>query len=114
MLAKMITTRTIQNKLGSISRQNSVSKAVLNSYKTFAKQNPQWEASLFDEYFINTKVVPMVEAAINNGEFVRAKDIANQWANQFFLRSSSRREAVIELQPVVNTFLQEINQELMN
>ena len=114
MIAKMISTELIQNKLGSISRQNSVSKAVLNSYKTFAEQNPQWEASLFDEYFINTRIVPMVEAAINNGEFVSVKEITNQWANQFSLRPSSRREAVVELQPVVNTFLQKVNQELMN
>lgn len=56
--------------------------AVRTAYATFAEWHPQWAQSLFDEHFVMTRLLPLLESAIHEGVTVTPYQIALLWSQQ--------------------------------
>jgi hypothetical protein len=56
--------------------------AVRSGYATFAEWHPQWAQSLFDEDFVMTSLLPLLESAIHEGVTVTPYQIALLWSQQ--------------------------------
>ena len=98
-------TKSVRNNYFS---RRDVRNAVLNQYHAIALEHPQWTFSLFDEYFVNTKIIPAVLEALRLGDPVNPNELANQWADQIHLRPSSRREMVGSLTQIIDQMLSEV------
>jgi enterochelin esterase-like enzyme len=92
----------VRPQLNNLTSKRRIRKSVLTSYRNVTRQYPQWQAALFDEHFVDTHMVPMVETAVRNGERVYASQLADEWSQQLRLNERSRQELVAELVPLVD------------
>lgn len=88
--------------------RRQIRNAVLKQYHIIALEHPQWTFSLFDEYFVNTKVIPAVLKAYRKGELLNPSQLANQWADQMHFHPSSRRVVVGSLAQIIKQMLSEV------
>ena len=84
---------------------NPTISQLIGNYRNIIKDYPQWEVSLFDEYFFTAKVAPMIKHSQKNNLPVNAKEITLAWADQVNLNEDSRNELMSELKPIVEKIL---------
>jgi hypothetical protein len=101
MNTNLIQIDKVKPNLSHRTTKRSIRKSVLNRYRTVARQHPQWVAALFDEHFVITRMIPMLEKAAGRGEILSAAEVANEWSSQLNLKESSQRELEVELTPLV-------------
>jgi hypothetical protein len=63
--------------------------ALGRAYQGFARQHPEWAASLFDEHFIARRVEPLLFGGLSHSSRQAPADLARAWADQF---GPSRRD----------------------
>lgn len=99
--------KTIQSTLSLpvLSKRVSSTKTLRDRYQKALEDSPHWKASLFDDYFFEAKIVPMIKDAAKIGRQVDVKAITSAWANQINLNSRSRAEVTSALEPVINKIL---------
>jgi hypothetical protein len=56
--------------------------AVRQAYATFAEWHPKWATSLFDERFVMTRLLPVLESAIRDGVTVTPYQISLLWSQE--------------------------------
>jgi hypothetical protein len=81
----------------------------LKNFRDVIQDYPHFEASLFDEQFFSSKVIPMVEAARKNGRRLQPQQVTAAWADQLHLNAVSRRERVKELTPIAKLIIADLN-----
>ena len=86
-------------------QRRTLRRAAYNAYRTFARQYPERVASLFDEHFVLTHVVPMLQDAADAGETVTAAQIAEMWAHQVSILPTLRQQHMARMMPVATHFL---------
>jgi hypothetical protein len=79
--------------------------AVRKAYRTFARQHPQWVAALFDEHFVLTHVLPLLQQAASRGDTVTPDQIADLWARQISMLPSLRQQHTTRIVPATSHFL---------
>jgi hypothetical protein len=85
--------------------RRTLRRATYNAYHTFARQYPQWVASLFDEHFVLTHVVPLLQDAAKAGDTVTAAQIAGMWARQVSALPTLRQQRIARMMPAATHFL---------
>lgn len=66
--------------------------AALAAYEEFARRRPDWAAALFDEHFVRSRALPLLEQAIAGNGQVAPGALAVAWARQFSSPSALHRE----------------------
>lgn len=89
-------------------RIQSRTKAV-ESYRKVIQDYPQFEAALLDEHFFAATLIPMVEAARENGTKVGSQQVIAAWADQLHLNEVSRSELMKELAPIAEQIVANLN-----
>ncbi len=84
---------------------NHAASQAIDNYRNIISDYPQWEASLFDEYFFTAKVVPMIKISQRNNLPLNAGEVSQAWANQVNLNNDSREELISGLTPLVEKIL---------
>jgi hypothetical protein len=98
---RMLVSRRAQNR--------SVQTAVRAAYLQFARQHPEWVASLFDQSFLDKEAAVLFA----NNTLPSATRLAIAWCNQFGTSLSAKKAADIERAlPPAKTFLTLVNQEV--
>lgn len=83
--------------------------AVRTAYDQFARQHPEWVASLFDQSFLDKEAAVLFA----NNTLPSATRLAIAWCNQFGTGLSAKKAADIETAlPAAKTFLALVSQEL--
>lgn len=80
-------------------------RQALQRFRQIMGENPLWNASLFDEHFFSTRVVPILQKSQRKGAGENTQRIASAWADQLNLSAASRKELVVELLPVAEQIL---------
>lgn len=96
MNANIIQTTKIKAARTTFMARRQTRKQILNRYQAVARQNPHFQAALFDKHFVTSDIIPAVQTGNLN-----AGRIANNWADQINLKPASRRELVNQLIPLI-------------
>jgi hypothetical protein len=111
----MITNHTISvNRpvlLNRIRHLLSIHAALNIAIQKFSGRYPEWNAALFDDYFISQRIAPLVMSGIECPQ-VLASAVAVEWAKQLFLTDSHRHALEQELTPIATSFLSLLEDEL--
>jgi hypothetical protein len=83
----------------------TVRRAVSQAYGVFAHHHPQATAALFDEYFVRTQVLPLLQHAATTGEKVTPVQVAELWARHVSLLPTSRQHQMARTLPAATHFL---------
>ena len=86
--------------------------AVRKAYRAFARQHPQWVAALFDEHFVLTHVLPLLQQAAITGDRMTPIQIADLWAKQISLLPTSRQQQMARIVPTTIHFLDMVTDAL--
>lgn len=97
--------RTLVRRLNRDYQHRTLRRAIRRAYVEFARQYPQWVAALFDDHFVMTHLLPMLEAAAASGIPVTAQAVAARWAAQISLLPSSRQQHSARILPAATRFL---------
>ena len=81
-------------------------QAFENAYRTFTQRHPQWEAALFDEHFLRSRLENRKVQQIDLHE------LADEWAQQFRVNQESRNRNIHDLLPAAQDFLKLYNHSL--
>lgn len=95
-------------------QRRTLRRAVHKAYLDFARQYPNWVATLFDEHFINVHLLPMLQRAADAGEKVTAMQTAEVWAKQVSMFPSLRKKYITRILPAATYFLCLVADELAN
>ena len=93
-------------------QRRTLRRAVRRAYLTFARTYPNWVATLFDEHFINTHLLPLLHNAAHGGDKVTARQVAELWARQVSMLPSLRQKHIARIVPVATHFLCMVADEL--
>lgn len=110
-LGKELERATMQWLVQSYQRR-SLRRAVHKAYLSFARQYPNWVATLFDEHFVNTHLLPLLQNAADAGEKVTAVQAAEVWAKQVSMLPSLRKRHISRILPAATHFLCLVADEL--
>jgi hypothetical protein len=83
----------------------TVRRAVDQAYGVFAHDHPQATAVLFDEYFIRTQVLLLLQRAAATGEKVTPVQVAELWARHVSVLPTSRQHHMARTLPAATHFL---------
>jgi hypothetical protein len=72
-------------------QRRALRSAALAAYEQFARQHPEWAASLFDEHFVLAQALPMLEQAAGSGRQVSPGALAAAWSYQMGCTAELRR-----------------------
>jgi hypothetical protein len=108
MITNLSSTAEAKYDLRVLSNRTQSREMDLQAFRKVIQDNPQWEASLFDEHFFIVRVVPMVEAARKNGRIVNSYQVNSAWADQLHLNAASRQERMSELGPIAEQILADL------
>ena len=86
-------------------QRRTLRRAVRHAYAHFARIYPNWVAALFDEHFVNARVLPRLHRAAEAGEKVTPVEIADLWARQVSLMPTLRQEHTARIMPAATHFL---------
>lgn len=100
------------NILSSRHPQPTVRDALVNAYRDFEKKYPEWMASLFDRHYVETRILPMLQAHSEGRINIHAFLLAYEWSNQLHLEPETRSELVLEMIPAAADFLKAVDLEL--
>lgn len=100
-------TRAFGNRIGlsGLAGGRPSRRRALQGFRRLMQENVQWNASLFDEHFFLTRLMPMVETCRKNGERVSAQGVASAWADQLNLNARSRVKLMAELASLAEQIL---------
>ncbi len=93
-------------------QKRTLRRAVTLAYRAFANRNPQWVAALFDEYFVLTHVLPLLQNAAKSGDKVTPLQIAELWARQVSMLPSMRQQHTARMMLAATHFLCMVADEL--
>ena len=93
-------------------QRRTLRRAVHQAYMTFARTYPNWVATLFDEHFITTHLLPMLHRAAEHGETVTAGQVAELWARQVSMLPTLRQKHIARIIPAATHFLCMVGDEL--
>ncbi len=93
-------------------QRHTVRQATIQAYRTFARQHPQWVAELFDEHFVLTHLLPLLQKVISTGEKVTPVQVAELWARQIAVLPSLRQKHTVKMTPAATAFLYMVADEL--
>jgi hypothetical protein len=112
---RMITNHTIflnrHSLLNRIRHQLSIHAALNIAIQKFSRRYPEWNAALFDDYFISQRIAPLVMSGTECSQML-ASGVAVEWAMQLFLTDSHRHALEQELTPIAISFLSLLEDEL--
>ncbi len=86
-------------------QRRTLRRAVRQAYSEFARRYPNWVAALFDEHFVNTHLLPLLQSAAETGDKVTARQVADRWVRQISLLPSLRQKHSAAILPVATHFL---------
>jgi hypothetical protein len=86
--------------------------ALRQAHVAFARRYPEWVAALFDEYFINAHVLPMMVRAAETNAKVTPVQVADAWARQVSFLPTSRQKHTARVIPIATHFLCMVADEL--
>lgn len=86
-------------------QRRTLRRAVRHAYAKFARRYPNWVAALFDEHFVNTHLLPLLQDAAQRGDKVSAGQVADQWVRQISLLPAQRQKHRAAILPVATHFL---------
>ncbi len=86
-------------------QQRTLRRAIQRAYVRFAKQHPQWVAALFDEHFVLTHLLPMLQDAAASGAPLTAQAVAYRWSCQFSMLPTARQQHMTRILPAATRFL---------
>lgn len=93
-------------------QRRALRRAVRKAYANFARHYPQLVAALFDEHFVNTHLLPMLQSAVETGAKVTAAQVAAKWARQISVLPSLRQQHTVHVIPAATHFLCMVADEL--
>jgi hypothetical protein len=102
---------TIQWLVQSYQRR-TLRRAVRQAYANFAIRYPQWVAALFDEHFVYTHLLPMLQGAAQRGDKVTPVEVTETWARQISIMPSLRQQHMARMIPAATHFLCMVAEEL--
>ncbi len=92
--------------------RRTLRRAVRQAYSTFARHYPNWVAALFDEHFVLTHLLPMLQRANDAGDKVTPAQVAELWARQVSMLPSLRQKHSARMVPAATHFLCLVADEL--
>ncbi len=93
-------------------QRHTLNRAATRAYRNFARQHPQWVAALFDEHFIFTHVLPLLQKAASTGEKVTPMQVAEIWAKQISVLPKMRQNHTARMTPIAGNYLSRVTDEL--
>ena len=93
-------------------QRRTLRRAVHQAFSTFARAYPNWVATLFDEHFVNHKLLPLLHSAAQGGDKVTARQVAELWACQVSMLPSLRQKHIARIVPAATHFLGMVVDEL--
>lgn len=102
----------IEGLLGRITMRVIYRKTVRRVYRSFARQNPELAAALFDEHFLDHAAQPIIKAFCEASSLVGPASLAAAWADQLRSTPSRRGERIAEVTPLAAEFLYRVRAEL--
>lgn len=93
-------------------QRHTVRQATIQAYRTFARQYPQWVAALFDEHFVLTHLLPLLQKVSSTGEKVTPLQVTQLWARQITVLPSMRQKHMVKMMPAATAFLYMVADEL--
>lgn len=99
--------KSLRNLSGPTS--NRVQASALQAYRIFIGRHPRWQDSFFDEHFVQTRVIPLLQK--NTGPPIEqyAACLAWYWASQFQPAGEIREKTIAAMEPIMNEYLSLFN-----
>ena len=79
--------------------------AVQRAYASFAKRYPEWVATLFDEHFVQTHLLPLLVHASWKAVTVTPEQVARLWAQQISILPTRQQQYAVDVLPTATYFL---------
>jgi hypothetical protein len=105
MDAFMYLERTTMQWLVQSYERRTLRRAVRQAYTIFARQYPNWVAALFDEHFVNTHLLPILQRAADAGDKVTPMQVAELWVRQVSILPTLRQKHIARVMPAATHFL---------
>ena len=93
-------------------QRRTLRRAVHQAYVAFARTYPNWVATLFDEHFVNTHLLPLLQRAAEVGDKVTPIQAAELWARQVSMLPTLRQKHIARIMPAATHFLCLVADEL--
>ena len=93
-------------------QRRTLRRAVRQAYFNFARHYPNWVATLFDEHFVMTHLLPTLQRAADAGDKVTPVQVAELWARQVSMLPSLRQKHSARMIPAATHFLCMVADEL--
>ncbi len=104
----MLQAITRWNPLALVRPQKPIIQALYSAHRLWAKRYPQWAAAFFDEHFLRTRFLPLLDQQAT----VTPTALAQAWVAQFYGAVRLEQQLVTELTPVAADFLHFLAGEL--
>ena len=75
------------------------------------QQNPRWKESFFDEYFLKTRIIPMLTYAAQQKKQIHPILLARAWAEQFTNACNVRMETILKVEPMMDVYIKLYDRE---
>jgi len=82
-----------------------VRESAFRAYQVFIEQNPRWKESLFDEHFLKTRIIPMLDYAAQQKKQIHPILLARAWAEQFNNACHVQMETLLRIEPIMEKFV---------
>lgn len=86
-------------------QRRALRTALRDAYASFAKQHPEWTVNFFDEHFVQSKLLPLLERAADEAVTVTPDQVAQLWVKQFSLLLTRQRQHLATVMPIAAHFL---------
>lgn len=93
-------------------QRRTLRRAVRHAYGVFARTYPNWVAALFDEHFVNTRLLPLLHQAAQAGAKVTPTQVAELWVRQVSIFPTLRQKHSARIIPAATHFLCMVGDEL--
>ncbi len=93
-------------------QRRAMRRAVRQAYVAFARQYPNWVAALFDEHFVITHLMPVLQRAAEADQQVTPAQVAELWVRQVSILPSIRQKHSARVLPAATHFLCMVADEL--
>jgi hypothetical protein len=98
--------------LGRDRTQLALQRSLARAMGTFAEQQPEWAASLFDETFLSGPAAPILARCLTPTGAPDPEELATAWATQFGTGEAARQRAVNDASTAAGEFLRLFEAEL--
>jgi hypothetical protein len=102
----------VRGSLGRDLQRLAFKIALSRAYTAFARNYPQWTASLFDEHFVTHRAAPFLACCLARDAGPDPAGLAATWADQLNLEGERRQPIIAELTPASAAFLSWLESEL--